>query len=525
MATLLKVENISKSYGPNPALKSVSLELNAGEVHGLVGENGSGKSTLLNIICGHPILRETGGYAGNLWLEGKAVQIPSPRAAIELGIGMVHQEFTLLPGLTVAENILFGRESLLNAVGRVFPAVLSLIDKKAGRERAAEALGRLGIEVDPSLYPFTLPVNLQQFVEIARETSRTDLRILVLDEPTATLGKEDAATLLESVKVLALTGIAVLFVSHRLEEVVRVCDRVTVLRDGEVVARLERGMAELKIETIVRAMLGRIVPAASDKKPAMGGKVALEFRDWKVAMPGEGITGLNLKVRQGEVVGITGLAGHGKMALGYGLVGMFPTSGLVSAEGRTLNTASPRSAIANGVHLLPDDRRSAGLLLERSITENIIFSGVQHKGAFLKFTWGRFSPIDWKRAEEYTRECVRKYDIRCSSINQPVGLLSGGNQQKVCLARVMGLGVRVLVVSEPTRGIDIGARQVILKLLREASRNSGTGIICVSSDLGDLKQVCDRIAVMCNGAIQCELPPTASEAEFAAAFSGERLSE
>ncbi len=524
MSTVISIENVSKSFGKHPALKSVSLEIGAGEIHGLIGENGSGKSTLLNILCGHPVIRETGGYSGAVQMDGKNVRIPSPRVAIESGIGMVHQEFVLLPDFTVAQNIALGRENLVPVTHRILPRGLALIDTANDRKRAVAALKELKTEVDAAAYPADLPINLNQYVEIARETCRHDLKVLILDEPTATLGKKEAESLLDFFRCLARQGMAIIFVSHRLEEITSICDRITVFRDGEVAARFDRRKEKYHTGSIIHAMLGRTIQVPSSRKTTDRNQIIMEFRNWKVEMPGETITGLDLGVKEGEIIGITGLPGHGKTAIGYGLAGMFATSGSVSVAGRELDPSNPSSAVANNVFLLPDDRRNAGLMLERSITENIIFHANQHKNKFLSRGLGRFGLIDWTSARRHAEECVQAYDIRCNSVNQPAGSLSGGNQQKVCLARMISLEASVLVVSEPTRGIDIGAKQIILQALLEANRKTGTSIICISSELGDLKQICDRIAVVHEGSVRCELSPEADDAEFIVAFTEEESS-
>jgi simple sugar transport system ATP-binding protein len=522
MTVSLKLENISKRFGPNLALKSVNFEVKAGEIHGLVGENGSGKSTLLNILMGHPVIAGSGGYTGCIYLDDKRVEIRSPGDAIGLGLGMVHQEFALIDDFTVGQNIRIGSETLFPLTERFLGRNLGMINSEADCKLAAAYLKTLGTDLDPHLRPANLPVSLRQYAEIAREVGRRDLRVLILDEPTAVLGAEEAGRLLAVLRQLAQKGTAIIFVSHKLEEVVAVSDRVTVLRDGAVAACLSRQDDDFRPDRIAWKMVGKNTAQAKRRGKNNPGAALLKFVDWGVDMPGETIKNLYLEVRQGEVLGIAGLSGHGKIALGYGLMGMYPTTGRVLMTEAELKTSDPLSVLDEDICFLPDDRRLAGLLLRRSIVENIIFTATQRKGRFQKYSLGPLSTIDWKGAEKYARGSVDKLDIRCQDVHQATGLLSGGNQQKVCLARALALEPKVLIVAEPTRGIDIGAKQVILDALLKINHELGTSIVCISSELSDLRQISDRIAIMYDGGVIDELTPEATDAEFAFAFSGKR---
>ena len=514
MSPVLRLDSISKSFEANKVLKGVGLTVDAGEIHGLVGENGSGKTTLLNILTGHPVIRHTGGYSGRVLLDGQPAEIRSPGEAIAAGLGMVHQEFALLPGLTVAENITFGREKA---------RALSLIDRAADRAEAAASLQRLGVKLDLDIKAGGLSVNLAQYVEIAREIGRRALRVLIVDEPTATMGDEDSARLLPVLQELAGQGTAIIFVSHRLEEVLSICTRITVLRDGEVVDRLARGEQDYSLERIARAMVGREIVETKRSARTVPDRGLARFEDFGVDMPGEAIRDLNLELRQGEILGVAGLSGHGKLAIGYGLMGWHPTRGVVSMNGRVLKNDGPRGAIARGVFLLPDDRRQSGLVLDRSIVENVIFASVQHQRRFLRFPLGPLSPINWKAAEGFTRRAIDELDIRCRGPHQRVRLLSGGNQQKVCLARAMAMEPRLLAVAEPTRGVDIGARRAVLEALLRLNLEQGTTIICASSELRDLKRICDRILIVYEGRPFTELSPDSNDLEFALALSGKKM--
>ncbi|MDD5094965.1 MAG: sugar ABC transporter ATP-binding protein [Dehalococcoidia bacterium] len=520
MSIALKLENISKNFGSNQVLDSVNLQVNAGEIHGLVGENGSGKSTLLNILIGNSVIWNTGGYQGNIFLEGQPVEMQSPRQAVKAGVGMVHQEFTLLPGLTVGQNINLGRENLTPSTRKLLGQNLAFIDQARDHAMADAALKRLGVNLNPRVKPGNLSVSLKQYVELARETSRKYLRVLILDEPTATLGTEDMEHLISVLRELASQGTAVVFVSHRLEEVLALCDRITVLRDGKVAGSFARGAPDFRLESVTQAMIGQgIVAAKRGSKRFARGSESIRFEDFTVDMPGETIRKLNLKVYRGEILGVSGLSGHGKLALGYGIMGIYPTSGRAVIDGRVLN---PRESMNKDLCFLPDDRRQAGLLLGRSIAQNIVFTAVHQQNKFLKFSLGPLSMIDRKSSIAYAEKAIKRFDIRCRSVYQKVGSLSGGNQQKVCLARAVAAEPRVLFVAEPTRGVDINAKQMILEALIHVNREQGTTIVCASSEIGDLKQICDRIVVMHEGEVFGEFPPDTSDSEFALAFSGKR---
>jgi len=522
MPSVLKLKNISKSFGPNCVLKSINLEVGAGEIHGLVGENGSGKTTLLNILMGHTIIRQFGGYSGEILLDGKRVEMKSPQDAIRAGLGMVHQEFALLPDLTVADNIKLGRENLHPSTRKLLGQTLAYVDKSKDREEAGATLRRLGIDMDIRMKSEDLPVNLKQYVEIAREIGRKDLRVLILDEPTAAWDKADARRFLPVIQELAGRGIGILFISHRLEEVLEICDRITVLRDGEVSADLHRGDKDFALDSIVLAMVGRSVAETKRKSESNPGPVLMSFQNFAVDMPGESIRNFSLDIRQGEILGVAGLSGHGKLALGYGLMGVYATRGRVLIDGRALDTTRPSKVLAEDICFLPDDRRQAGLLLDRSIVENIIFTAAQNKHKFLSLHLGPLSMIDWKSSREYARKSVERFDIRCQDIHQQVIQLSGGNQQKVCLARAVALEPEVLLAAEPTRGVDIGAKQAILEALLRINEERGTTIICISSELAELKQICDRIVVMYEGEIFAELSPQSPDVEFSLALGGKR---
>ncbi|MGE5528976.1 MAG: sugar ABC transporter ATP-binding protein [Patescibacteria group bacterium] len=519
----LRMEGVTKSYFGTTVLKNVDLEVAPGEIHALVGENGAGKSTLMNILFGMPVIHATGGFEGRVILDGRRVEIDSPRRAIELGIGMVHQEFMLLPGFTITENIKLNREiSRANPISRILGRQLETLDMEAMHRDARRDLDRLGLSVDEWSPVGGLPVGYMQFVEIAREIDKDDVRLLVFDEPTAVLTESEADLLLGAMRRLAAEGIAVLFITHRLDEVLAVADRITVLRDGEVVARLPR--SEARLERLAELMVGRRVergvmpPRAAEPRDA---DLAVSIAGLSVAMPGESVRGLDLGVRRGEILGIGGLAGHGKLGVANGVMGLYPASGRVVKNGIPLSLNDPRAALRARMGFVSEDRRDVGLLMDESVELNIALSSMQAQNRFLRP--GPFPALrlaDRKAVRAHALRLIGELDIRCTSPAQPVRRLSGGNQQKVCLARVFTMEPEVLWVSEPTRGIDVGAKQVVLDLLVRFNRTLGTTIVMTSSELGELRKICDRIAIVYNGRVAGILPPDAPDVAYGLLMAG-----
>lgn len=524
MDSLLRLHNISKKFNHQEVLKSINLEVKAGEIYGLLGENGAGKSTLLNILFGRTVIRETGGYSGEIYFNGKRISIKNSHDAIQLGIGMVHQEFALIPDMTVADNIKLGRERVFPLTERLLGKNLALIDKEKNHQEAQAVLKELGVNIDTRLKVRNLSVNFKQFIELAREISKEHLQLLILDEPTAALGQEDAAKLLSILRELSQQDIAIILVSHRLEEVISVCHRITVLRDGELAASFNRDEFDLK--RIAESMVGGEIEQVQPQKRELGESVIMKFVDFSVDMPGEAIRKVNLKVIKGEILGIAGLSGHGKLALGNGALGIYPSSGQLLINGCPVNISDSAEAINQGIYLLPEERREAGLLLDHSVLENIIFSAVQQNNRFLKrFFFPCISLVDKKKSCDYVQAIIKALDIRCKNLHQKVGLLSGGNQQKVCLARAIAMEPLVLFIAEPTRGIDIGGKEIILEVLLNINRDLGTTLIVASSELGELRRICDRIVVMYEGQIYTILPADCDDMELVVALSGKRLKE
>ena len=519
---VLELREVSKAYEGNRVLKNVSLAVRPGTIHALVGENGAGKSTLMNLLFGMPVIHETGGYQGQVLLEGREVRFDSPAAAMAAGIGMVHQEFMLIPGFTVAENIKLNREPTTpNLLSRMAGRKLESIDlARCGRDARA-ALDRVGLGVDEWLPIAGLPVGHMQFIEIAREVDKENARLLIFDEPTAVLTESEATELLQVMRSLAKRGLGILFITHRLDEVLAAADDITVLRDGEVVARLDP--RDTTVIRIAELMVGR--PAAvvgQGARMARGDAPRLEVEDLTVEMPGERVHDVSLKLMKGEVLGLGGLAGQGKIGIANGLMGLFPARGRVRKDGNPFALNDPRAAIRAGLAFVSEDRRGVGILPDESIELNIALTAIEAQSRFLHP--GPISSLrllDGRATRRHALGMIRALDIRCTGPRQQVRRLSGGNQQKVCLARAMTLEPDTLLVSEPTRGIDVGAKERVLEILRSLNRERGMTLLVTSSELAELRAICDRIAIVYKGRIETVLPPDADDASFGLAMAGE----
>ncbi|MBI4586361.1 MAG: sugar ABC transporter ATP-binding protein [Planctomycetes bacterium] len=545
---VVELRRIRKRFDQNEVLRGASLSLFPGEIHALIGENGAGKSTLMNILFGMPVIHRTGGYEGEIRIDGQPAEPRTPEQARALGLGMVHQEFQLIEGFTAAENIKLNREPLRGGLmGRLSSLCggrlsrLETLDRRRLRGEARAALTRLGVEVPENRVIGELPVGHRQFVEIAREIDRRQVRALILDEPTAVLTESAAELLLRTLRALARSGAAVLLITHRLEEVKAVADRFTVLRDGEVV--LSGSVAATSLETMAEAMCGRSLradprsgsAAAEDGAAIQGGSnpsaqtgrpLLLKLENLQVDMPGEAVRGADLEVRAGEILGIGGLAGQGKAGIAGGLFGLYPARGRAWLEGAPLPLGRPREALRRGLAFLPEDRRGTGLWLEETLALNMASSAMLVQGRFLRWPLlGPLSGLDRKALSRHARRWIEELDIRCEGPQDRPIRLSGGNQQKVALARVLALDPKLLFIAEPTRGIDIGAKERILRLLRDRNREKGTTVVMVSSELEELRQLCHRIAIISAGQVAGILPAGASPKEFGLLLGGKRRKE
>ena len=516
-APLLEMRNIKKDFFGNQVLEDINLKLEAGEVLGLVGENGAGKSTLMKILFGATDISETGGYGGEIYLNGEKVSFKTPFEAIEAGIGMVHQEFSLIPGFEATENILLNREpKKANLISEVFGERLDTLDRKEMDERAAKAIEKMGVSIDQHMMISSMPVGHKQFTEIARELSKEQLRLLILDEPTAVLTEREAEALLESIRGMSARGITVIFITHRLQEILSVCDKVAVMRDGILVQEVPA--SETNVDEITRWMVGRTVEGGSVKTDIRiddNARTILKIDKLWVDMPGETVRNVSLEVKEGEILGIGGLAGQGKLGIPNGIMGLYEAGGSVVFDGKEIPLNNPRKCLDASFAFVSEDRRGVGLLLDESLEWNVAFPAMQVQNKFLKYYLGGL--IKW-RDEKAIREVTEKYidelKIKCTSSKQNARELSGGNQQKVCLAKAFALEPKVLFVSEPTRGIDVGAKALVLDALKKFNRENGVTVVMISSELEELRSTADRIAIVSGGRISGILPATSSVEDF-----------
>ena len=389
-APLLEMRNIKKDFFGNQVLTDINLKLNEGDVLGLCGENGAGKSTLMKILFGASDITSTGGYGGDILIDGQKVSFSSPFEAIAAGIGMVHQEFSLIPGFDATENILLNREpKKSNIVSEVFGDRLDTLDRKEMDERAKAAIEKMGVSIDQHMMINSMPVGHKQFTEIARELSKEQLRILILDEPTAVLTEREAEALLESIRGMSARGITVIFITHRLQEILSVCNKVAVMRDGVLVQEVPA--KETSVEQITHWMVGRDVKggsAAVSTRTHEDAKTILKIEKLWVDMPGETVRNVNLEVKEGEILGIGDLAGQGKLGIPNGIMGLYEAGGKVTFDGQQIPLNSPRKCLDSSFAFVSEDRRGVGLLLDESLEWNVAFPAMQIQNKFLKYYLG-----------------------------------------------------------------------------------------------------------------------------------------
>jgi ribose transport system ATP-binding protein len=483
---LLEIKGISKSFPGVKALKDVSIDLSSGEILGLCGENGAGKSTLMKLITG--IYKADEG--GEILFDGQRIDVNGPREAQHLGISIIHQEFNLVPDLTVAQNIYLGREP------RKFRN--SLLDDGALYSQAKELLGRLEIQIDPRRYLRDLSVARQQMVEIAKAMS-FDSRILVMDEPTAALTDSEVETLFTLVRNFVTDQTGVIYISHRMDEIKELTDRVSVLRDGEYVGTVDT--ESTPIREVIAMMVGReITSSVRPKEREENGRAVLEVQGLSTHTF---LKDVSFDLREGEILGFAGLMGAGRTEVARALVGAdHKSAGVIKIHGEEVSISSPADAVAAGVGYLSEDRKRYGLLLDQDVSANLALSSLGKFSSAIGFVNAR---AILKAAERQ----VASLRIRTPSIRQTVQNLSGGNQQKVVIGKWLTRDCDVLIFDEPTRGIDVGAKEEIYDLLEKLTA-AGKSIIMISSELPEILRLSNRIAVMCEGRVTSIL--TADEA-------------
>lgn len=487
---VLKLENIVKIFPGVKALDNVHLEVLRGEVHALCGENGAGKSTLMKIISGAQTYT-----AGKMYFEGKEVKFSSTKEAQEVGISMIYQEFNLIPYLTVAENLFLGRQP----IGRA-----GFIDWRKLNADAKTLLEKVGLSINPQMKVSELSVAEAQMVEISKCLS-INSKLIIMDEPTAALSDEEIDKLFKIIRSLAKEGISIIYISHRMEEIFELTDTITVFRDGKHIKSMNT--KDTNYDELVRLMVGKDITDLYPNRDYKVNEVALEVKNLSV----RNVKDISLKLHKGEILGIAGLMGAGNITLSKALFGSYGlVTGDIIIEGKKVNIKKPIDGISNGISLVPDDRKNEGLVLVRSVRENITIASLDKvKSSGL---------LNMIKEKEIVDKQIKQLNIKVSSAEQLVGNLSGGNQQKVVFAKVLETIPKILILDEPTRGVDVGAKAEIYDIMNELTEN-GISIILVSSDLPELIGMSDRVLVMREGKIVKELSKEEANQETVLAYA------
>ncbi len=494
----LELRGITKRFGSLVANDKINLTVEPGQIHALLGENGAGKTTLMNVLYGLSQPDE-----GEVVIDGRPVKFRSPADAIAAGIGMVHQHFMLIPVFTVAENVTLGVERT---------TFLGLLDRRRARRDVRELSRKYGLEVDPDAYVENLPFGVQQRVEIVKALLR-EATVLILDEPTAVLTPAETDELFEIMRSLKASRHSIIFITHKLREVQAVADVITVIRRGAVVGQLPPTASD---EELATEMVGRAVVLRVEKGPANPREVVLDVDGLRIADDrGQiAVDGVSFDVRAGEVLGIAGVQGNGQTELAEALLGLRPAlSGTVRLDGANLTNHTTREVLDSGVGYVPEDRQTDGLIPDFTVAENLVLD-VYHRPPF----GSRFA-LDLGRIEDGATTRKTQFDIRTTSIDMPAKSLSGGNQQKVVVARELGRDLKLLVASQPTRGLDVGSIEFVHRRIVE-ERDSGTAVLLISAELDEIYALCDRIAVMYEGRITGFRPPTVSRQELGMLMAG-----
>ncbi|GGO76159.1 ABC transporter ATP-binding protein [Nocardioides deserti] len=493
----LEIKGLTKRFGSFTANDHIDLTVEPGEIHCLLGENGAGKSTLMNMLYG--LLEPT---EGQIVVDGEPVTFSTPGEAIEAGIGMVHQHFMLVPVFTVAENVMLGREQTRRGV----------LDRKAASRLVRDLSDRYGLKVDPDALVENLPVGVQQRVEILKALAN-DAKVLILDEPTAVLTPQEIDELMAIMRGLKEQGTSIIFITHKLREVKAIGDRISVIRRGKVVGTAQPSASEAELAEL---MVGRSVQLTVDKAPATSGAAVLEARGISVVDPRGHLVvkDVSFEARAGEVLGIAGVQGNGQTELIKSLLGLVrPDAGQVWIDGRDISRHNPRESLEEGIGYVPEDRSHDGFVGSFSVRENLVLD------LFRNEEFSRGPVLKRDAIEANARHRIEEFDIRTETMETPVASLSGGNQQKVVVAREFSRPLKVLIASQPTRGVDVGSIEFIHKRII-AERDRGTAVIIVSTELDEIYALSDRIAVMYDGRIVGTVDPSIPREEIGLMMAG-----
>jgi len=473
----IRLENIKKSFGDNVVLSDTNFDLNTGEIHALVGENGAGKSTLMNILTGLH-----GQNEGKILIDGVETKFSNPKEAEENGVSFIHQEMITWPDMTVLENMFMGKE-IKNSIGWV--------NNKEMAEQAKDVFADLGFSIDVNREMRSLSVGQQQLIEISK-TLLNNAKVIIMDEPTAALAGKEIKTLFDIIKKLTAEGVSIIYISHRMEEIFEISDRVTVMRDGATVST--KPTKDTDNDEIVKQMVGRDIENYYPDMNIKRGNVILEVEHLSSQNIFEDVS---FKLHEGEILAFSGLMGAGRTEIMRAIFGAdASSSGQIKVNGNKMKIKSPYDAIKAGIGFVTENRKDEGLILDFSIRDNISLTALNE---FSKGGW-----INYKEEGEFVNLLVKRLNVKMTDVDQPVLSLSGGNQQKVVLAKWIGVGLNVLILDEPTRGVDVGAKREIYELMKELAKR-GVGIIVVSSDLPEVIGISDRVLVVHEGNITGEL--------------------
>jgi simple sugar transport system ATP-binding protein len=495
----LELRGVTKRYGALVANDGIDLTVEPGQIHALLGENGAGKTTLMNVLYGL-----TQPDEGEILADGQPVTLRSPKDAIKAGFGMVHQHFMLVPVFTVAENVTLGAERTRR---------LGLLDRRSMRNEVRDLSERYGLRVDPDARIEELPVGVQQRVEIIKALVR-DARVLILDEPTSVLTPGETEELFTIMRQLRADGRSIIFISHKLREVQAIADVITVIRRGQVMGQRPPTATD---EELAALMVGRQVVLQVSKSPAAPGEVVLQVQDLHVPddRGQDAVAGVSFEVRAGEILGVAGVQGNGQTELCEALMGLRPSSaGTVRLSGRDITTATPRQRIRDGIGYVPEDRQADGMIASFSVADNMVLD-VYDRPPYARHGIA----LDLAATRANATERVAQFDVRTTSVDTPAGTLSGGNQQKVILARELGRELHMLLASQPTRGLDVGSIEFVHKRVI-SERDKGLAVLIISAELDEIYALADRIAVMYEGRITGIRPPSVPVEELGMLMAG-----